>query len=64
VEEGLKEPSTLCSIETVIKECGSTSPIPTPSDVCAKLPEIACVSLPKTFSHLEVEVAIRKNIKS
>lgn len=62
VEEGLKELSTLCSIEMVIKEGDSCHCIPTPSQTCAELLEATNIRLPKTLPHLGVDVVSRKKL--
>lgn len=64
VEEGLKQLSTLCSMEMVIKDQGSCHRIPNPRQTLAKLLKSANVRLPRALPHLGTCVVSRKKLQS
>jgi hypothetical protein len=64
VEEGLKQLSTLCSMQLAIKDEGSVHRIPTPRKASAELLEAANVHLPKVLPHLGARVVSRKKLQS
>jgi hypothetical protein len=62
VEEGLKELSTLCSMEMRMKGQGSCHRIPTPRQTSAQLLQSAAVRLPHVFPYLGATVVSRKKL--
>ena len=64
VEEGLKELSTLCSMEMRMKGQGSCHRIPTPRRTSAKLFQAAAVRLPRVLPYLGATVVSRKKLPS
>jgi transposase len=64
VEEGLKELTTLCSVEIFLKDGGSYLRIPTPRPSSINLLKSANVSLPKVLPHLNATVVTRKKLQT
>jgi len=62
VEEGLKELSTLCSMEMRMKGQGSCHRIPTPRQTSAQLLQAAAVRLPHVLPYLGATVVSRKKL--
>jgi len=62
VEEGLKELSTLCSMEMRMKGQGSCHRIPTPRQTSAQLLQSAAVRLPHVLPYLGATVVSRKKL--
>jgi transposase len=62
VEEGLRQLSSLSSVEVVIKGAASIHQIPAPREASAKLIEAAMVHLPKVLPSLGAEVVTRKTL--
>jgi hypothetical protein len=62
VEEGLKQLSTLTSIEVRIKGKGSCLKIPQPREQSRRLLEALHISLPEVLPHKEVHVDTRKKL--
>lgn len=63
VEEGLKQLSTLCSVEVQVKNQGSCLKIPKPRKNSRELLKALGVSMPLVLPHHEVSVVTRKKIK-
>jgi len=64
VEEGIKELSTLCTIEIMIKEKVFCNQIPTPRESVKRLLESANVRLPETLPCKGVKVTTKKKLTS
>jgi len=64
VEEGIKELSTLCAIEIMIKEKVFCNQIPTPRESVKRLLESANVRLPETLPCKGVKVTTKKKLTS
>ena len=64
VEEGLRQLSSLSSIEIVIKAGVGINQIPTPRGESARLLEAAMVKLPKALPHLGAKVVTRKTLSN
>ena len=64
VEEGLKELTTLCSVEISLKDGGSYLRIPTPRPSSTNLLKSANLSLPKVLPHLNTTVVTRKKLQT
>jgi hypothetical protein len=62
VEEGLKELSTLCSMEMRMKGQGSCHRIPTPRQTSAQLLQAAAVRLPHVLPYLGATAVSRKKL--
>jgi hypothetical protein len=60
VEEGLKQLSTLCSIEMKVKDHGSCLKIPRPRKKSRELLKALDISMPIVLPHREVRVVTRK----
>ncbi|MCP5002774.1 MAG: hypothetical protein GY941_02305 [Planctomycetes bacterium] len=63
VEEGLKQLSTLCSMEVKVQEQGSCLKIPRPRENSRKLLKALDVHMPLVLPHREVPVVTRKKLK-
>ena len=64
VEEGLRELSTLCSIEVVVKDQASCHRIPTPRSTSALLLKSLDIQLPDALPRLNANVVSRKKLQS
>jgi len=62
VEEGLKELSTLCSMEIKVKDHGSCLKIPRPREKSRDLLKALNVRMPTALPHREVRVVTRKKL--
>jgi transposase len=62
VEEGLRQLSSLSSIEVAVTGAASFHQIPTPREMSAKLLQAASVRMPKYLPNLGAKVVTRKNI--
>jgi len=62
VEEGLKELSTLCSMEIKVKDHGSCLKIPRPREKSRDLLKALDVRMPTALPHREVRVVTRKKL--
>ena len=62
VEEGLKQLSTLCSMEIKIKDHGSCLKIPRPREKSRELLKALDVRMPMVLPHREVRVVTRKKL--
>ena len=63
VEEGLRELSTLCSIEVVVKDRTSCHRIPTPRAISAQLLQSLKIQMPEVLPHLKARVVTRKQLQ-
>lgn len=61
VEEGLKQLSTLCSIEIKVKDHGPCIKIPRPREKSRELLKALDVRMPMALPHRKVRVVTRKN---
>lgn len=64
VEEGLRDLSTLCSIEVVVKDQTSVQRIPTPRSTSAQLLKSLDIQLPGALPFLNARVVTRKKLQS
>lgn len=64
VEEGLRELSTLCSVEVVVKGQGSCHRIPTPRATSAQLLDKLNIRLPEALPCLNAPVVSRKKLQT
>lgn len=64
VEEGLRQLSTLCSMQVIVKEQGTCHHIPTPRQTSVELLKAADIRLPKVLPHLGARVVTRKKLAS
>jgi transposase len=62
VEEGLKQLSTLCSVEIKVKDHGSCLKIPRPREKSRELLKALDVQMPTALPHREVRVVTRKKL--
>lgn len=62
VEEGLKQLTTLCSIQILVKGEVRCNQIPTPRDLSQKLLRAADIHLPEALPHLGARVVTRKKL--
>ncbi len=62
VEEGLKQLSTLCSMEIKVKDHGSCLKIPRPREESRELLKALDVRMPTVLPHREVRVVTRKKL--
>ncbi len=62
VEEGLKQLSTLCSMEIKVKDHGSCLKIPRPREKSRELLKALDVRMPMVLPHREVRVVTRKKL--
>ena len=62
VEEGLKQLSTLCSMEIKVKDHGSCLKIPRPREKSRELLKALDVRMPTVLPHREVRVVTRKKL--
>ena len=62
VEEGLKQLSTLCSMEIKVKDHGSCLKIPRPREKSRELLKALDVRMPMVLAHREVRVVTRKKL--
>jgi transposase len=62
VEEGLKQLSTLCSMEIKVKDHGSCLKIPRPREKSRELLKALDVRMPTALPHREVRVVTRKKL--
>jgi transposase len=62
VEEGLKQLSTLCSIEMKVKNQGSCLKIPRPRETSRQLLKALDIRMPTVLPHRKVRVVTRKNL--
>jgi transposase len=62
VEEGLKQLSTLCSMEIKVKDHGSCLKIPRPREKSRELLKALGVRIPMVLPHWEVRVVTRKKL--
>lgn len=64
VEEGLRELSTLCSIEVVVKDQASCHRIPRPRSTSEQLLKSLDIQLPEALPALKARVVTRKKLQS
>ena len=64
VEEGLRELSTLSSIEVVVQNQASCHRIPKPREISAKLLQSLNIQMPEVLPHLNANVVTRKKLQS
>lgn len=64
VEEGLKELSTLCSVEVVVKGQASCHRVPTPRALSAQLLKSLDIQIPEVFPRMNVHVVTRKKLQT
>ena len=62
VQDGLKELSTLCSMEIKVKDQGSCLKIPRPREKSRELLKALDVRMPMVLPHREVRVVTRKKL--
>jgi hypothetical protein len=62
VEEGLKQLTTLCATQILVKGKARCSQIPTPRDLSQKLLRAADIHLPEALPHLGAHVVTRKKL--